>query len=40
MIAELAVETSISPTQLLDTDPELLDAMVDVLEERAKAMRK
>jgi len=39
MVAELAVETSISPRELLELDGEWLTVMVDVLEERAKAMK-
>ena len=39
MIAELAVETSISPRELLELDGAWLSTMLDVLEERAKEIK-
>jgi hypothetical protein len=39
MIAELAVETSISPRELLELEGEWLATMLDVLEERAKEIK-
>ena len=39
MIAELAVETAISPRELLDLDGVWLSTMLDVLEDRARATK-
>jgi hypothetical protein len=39
MIAELAVETSISPRELLELEGEWLSTMVDVLQERADRVK-
>lgn len=39
MIAELAVETSISPRELIELDGAWLATMLDVLEERAKQVK-
>ena len=39
MIAELAVETSISPRELLELDGEWLATMLDVLQERAERVK-
>jgi hypothetical protein len=39
MISELAVETSISPRELIELDGAWLATMLDVLEERAKQVK-
>ena len=39
MVAELAVETSIAPQQLLELDGVWLATMLDVLEERTRSMK-
>jgi hypothetical protein len=39
MIAELAVETSISPRELIDLDATWLWTMLDVLQERADQLK-
>ena len=39
MIAELAVETSISPRELLELDGTWLATMLDVLQERADRVK-
>jgi hypothetical protein len=35
-VAEIAVETGISPQALLDCEPEMLATIIDVLTERAE----
>jgi hypothetical protein len=40
LVAEVAVETGISPVDLLDAPPEVFWAMVAVLRERAEKARK
>ena len=37
VVAQLAVETGIAPNDLLDSPDGMIEAMIDVLHERAKA---
>lgn len=40
LVAQVAVATGISPTDLLETPPEVFRAIVNVLNERTKAQAK
>ena len=40
LVAQVAVATSIAPNDLLDAPPEVFRAILQVLQERAKASRK
>jgi len=40
VIAQLSVETGIAPNDLLDAPDGMIDAMIDVLHQRAEAQRK
>jgi hypothetical protein len=40
VIAQLSVETGIAPNDLLDAPDGMIDAMIDVLQQRAEAQRK